>query len=310
MSGRADALTTVSGLAPLARSQQMVCTREQLADLGVTGRHVDNQIRARRWQHVAPHVVVLHNAPLSRPTSMWVALLAAPSNAVLGSWTALEQWGLRGWDRHEIHLVVARGQRWVRHPGVVIHESRRHDADDVTTRHGLNLHSAARAAVDAAAWSRSPRTAAGLVTAVVQQRLSDPHTLSEEVLKAGKVRHHKLLLLTLADVAAGAGSLAEIDFVRMCRTAGLPEPMRQTRRRDARGKWRFLDVEWLLSDGRRLLLEVDGVGHMEQTRWYDDLLRTAELPLDDGQRLIRLPATAARTEPARVIAILRRHLVR
>jgi len=193
--------------------------------------------------------------------------------------------------------------------GVVVHESRRHFPADQALLEGLPVHRIERAAVDAAAWSRSARTAVGLLAAVVQQRLSTPARLAEALETAGKVRHHRVLALALGDISGGSQSLAEIDFVRFCRTHDLPEPDRQARRKDARGRWRYLDVEWRLPAGRVLVVEIDGIGHLEATRWYDDLLRTAELPPDDGRTLIRLPATAVRLDGLRVAAILRAHLV-
>ena len=95
--------------------------------------------------------------------------------------------------------------------------------------------------------------------------------------------------------------------MRFCRDWGLPVPVRQVVRRDSAGRRRYLDVEWRLPDGRRLALEIDGIGHMQVERWYDDLLRAAELMASGGTEgpLIRLPAIACRTEPERVAQILR-----
>ncbi|WP_407316852.1 hypothetical protein UQW22_10465 [Isoptericola halotolerans] len=195
-----------------------------------------------------------------------------------------------------------------RYPWLVVHESRRLCEEHVTTRAGLPVHTIARAAVDAAAWQRSWRTAAGLMAAVVQQRLASTDELFGMLDAVGKVRHRRTMRLALADIAGGADSLAEIDFVRLCRDAGLPEPSRQSVRTDARGRRRFLDVEWRLGGGRRFVVEVDGVGHLERDRWYDDLLRDAEIGADAATVRIRLPAMAARHEPGRVVAIVRRHL--
>lgn len=306
MQGSAIALTSVPGLADLARRQAAVVTRAQLAALGVRAHHVTNQLRARRWQLVTTDVVVLHNGPLDRATMQWVAVLDGGPTAALGSWTVLGLRGLRGWDREEIHLVVPRGVRTTAFPGVVVHESRRHTADDIGRFRGLPVHSVSRAAIDAAAWSRSSRTALGLLSAVVQQGLTTTDLLHDALDVAGAIRHRKLMRLGLADIAGGSDSLAEIDFVRLCRRAGLPEPHRQSRRQDARGRTRFLDVEWKLPDGRRLLVEIDGMGHIDPLRWYDDLMRTAELPTDDSQILIRIPSTAARLEPDRIMAIVGR----
>ncbi len=308
MTGSARFLDDVPGLRELARRQHAVVGRGQLSTLGVTHDHVARQVEARRWRTLGRDVVVLHRGPLVQAARLWTAVLGAPPRAAIGSWTALELHGLHGWSREPVHVVVSRGERAGPAPWVVVHESRRPAHDDIVMVRGLPVHRVERAAVDAAAWQPSWRTASGLVAAVVQQRLSTPHDLLEMLDAVGAVRHRRALRHALADIAGGTDSLAEIDFARLCRRAGLPEPTRQVRRRDARGRWRFLDVEWLLPDGRRLVVEIDGVGHLERERWYDDLLRDAELGADGRTTRIRLPAMAARREPERVLAILRRHL--
>jgi len=111
---------------------------------------------------------VVHHGPLTRAASLWAAVLGAPPTSVVGAWTSLELQGLGGWHRDPIHLVVPRGARPDRHPWLVVHESRRLREEDVVDAGGLPVHSVARAAVDAAAWQRSWRTAAGLMAAVVQ----------------------------------------------------------------------------------------------------------------------------------------------
>ncbi|MEK8226059.1 hypothetical protein NKG05_08230 [Oerskovia sp. M15] len=138
----------------------------------------------------------------------------------------------------------------------------------------------------------------------------DPERLWEQLDRVGKVRFHRLLRASIADIRGGADALSEIDFGKLCREHGFPEPRRQVRRQDGRGRWRFLDTEWDLPGGGRLVVEIDGIGHMEATRWYDDLLRDAELVPNDRTVTIRLPASAARIEPLRVVRILERYLPR
>jgi hypothetical protein len=208
----------------------------------------------------------------------------------------------------QVHLVAARGAAPDRHPWLNVHESRRLRDDQVDRVAGLPVHTVARAAVDAAAWQPSWRTATGLMAAVVQQRLTTTDELFAMLDDVGGVRHRRTMRLALADIVGGADSLAEMDFARLCRRGGLPEPSRQSVRRDVRGRRRFLDVEWLLPGGRRFVVEVDGVGHLERERWYDDLLRDAEIGADARTVRIRLPAMAARHEPDRVLTIVRRHL--
>lgn len=307
VSGRSDVMTRCAGLEELAQRQSHACSRRQLALLGVDARQVQGHLRARRWQLAGPQVLVLHTGPLSEETRLWTAVLNAGPKAALCAWTALAVWGLTGWQRPRVHLVVGRGCDPPALELVCVHESRRHLERDVRVRGGIRLHSVERAALDVAAWSRSPRTACGLLAAVVQQGLSTPTRLLEMSTAVGRVQHLRPIQLALCDIDGGARAMSEIDIARLCRGAGLAEPVRQARRRDAAGRWRYLDVEWRLGGGRRVLLEIDGIGHMEVERWYDDLLRAAEIGAP-GETMLRLPATAARLEPARTLAILRRHL--
>ena len=111
---------------------------------------------------------------------------------------------------------------------VVVHESRRHLADDVVRRTGHPpVHRPARAVVDAAAWGPSDRAAAGVLTAAVQQRLVTPAGVRAELDRAGRVRRAGLVRQLLEDVAGGVEALSELDFALLCRRAGLPEPKRQ-----------------------------------------------------------------------------------
>lgn len=308
MTGSARLYRAVPGLADLVHRQGGVVTRHQLGRLGMTPGHVDQQLCSLRWGALSEQVLVAHRGPLTRATRRWVAVLGAPSTSAIGAWSALEVLGLEGWRREPVHLVVPRGARPDRYPWLVVHESRRLREEDVVEVGGLPVHGVARAAVDAAAWQRSWRTAAGLMAAVVRQRLATTDELLAMLETVGKVRHRKVMRLALADVGGGADSLAEIDFARLCRDGGLPEPSRQAVRTDARGRRRFLDVEWRLPGGRAFVVEIDGVGHMERDRWYDDLLRDAEIGADPRTVRVRLPAMAARFEPVRVLAVVRRHL--
>jgi hypothetical protein len=158
--------------------------------------------------------------------------------------------------------------------------------------------------VDAAVWSASPRRACALVAAGVQQRLTTVERLRRELLKAGAVRHRRLLLGVLDDIAGGAQALSEIDFAGLCRRAGLPAPTRQAVRRDSRGRRRYLDVEWRLPDGRVLVVEVDGGVHLVAAQLWEDQLRQNDLVLQ-GDMVLRYPSFIVRTEPRLVIAQLR-----
>ena len=293
-------------VAETAAQQGGCLSRAQLAALGVPPDRVARQVRAARWQRAGPLVVATATGPLGRRGQQWAAVLAAGPRAALCGLSALEVHGLRGWERPEVAVRVPRG-RAVAGPSWARATSSRRPAR-VVRRGGLPVLAVEDAAVEAVGAARSPATAGGLLAAVVQQRLTTPARVRAAVLAAGPVRHRRELLAVLDDVEGGAQALSEVRLVRLCRAARLPVPAQQVVRLDGAGRRRYLDALWELDDGRRVLLEVDGVGHVEEARWYDDLLRAAEVARA-GEVVLRLPARALRVEPQRVAALLRRHLV-
>jgi hypothetical protein len=164
-----------------------------------------------------------------------------------------------------------------------------------------------RAAIDAACWSARSRHCAGLLAAVVQQRLSTPQRLLSELHAAGRIPRRRLMQLTLQDIAGGAAALSEIDFGRLCRRYGLTVASRQQLRLDAQGRRRYLDGVVTAPGGASVAFEVDGALHLAVRSYWDDMARGNELMIA-GQSLLRFPSLIVRTEPALVADQLRRAL--
>ncbi len=123
------------------------------------------------------------------------------------------------------------------------------------------------------------------------------------------VRRRKLIVDVLGDIAGGAQALSELDFLRLVvRPFGLPEPSRQSARRDRRGRRRWIDAAW---DDRKIGVEIDGAQHTEDRlqRW-DDMERDIDLTLD-GYQTLRFPAWLVRKNPEyvarRILEALRRN---
>jgi hypothetical protein len=125
---------------------------------------------------------------------------------------------------------------------------------------------------------------------------------------APRVRHRSLLLSATRDIAQGAEALSEIDFARLCRRHGLPEPIRQAVRDEPSGRRRYLDSEWKRPDGRRVVAEVDGALHLIARRWWDDQLRQNELMIA-GDLVLRFPSVVMRCEETLVVDQLRRAIL-
>lgn len=144
----------------------------------------------------------------------------------------------------------------------------------------------------------------GILAASVQQRRTTPEQLAEWLDRLAPLPGSRRLRATLIEIAGGADSVAELDVTRMCRAAGLAKPLRQVRRRDSDGRWRYTDCEWRLADGRTLMLEVDGIFHMDVEQWEDDLARQRALAASD-RLTVRCTSREVRDEPDRIAEHLR-----
>lgn len=304
----ADVLDRNRELRLTAQRQAGALTRGQLRASGIDDQGVRGHLRARRWQLVAPDVIVTFTGPLVLATQRWVGVLNAGPGSAACAWTALQCHGLTGWERDAVHVVVNRGATPPPVDGIRLHESRRHGGSDVVERDGLAVHTVARAAIDVAAWSLGDRSAMGVLAAVVQQGLTTPERLSDVLEPLPRIHRRRLIAATIEDLRGGAQALSELDLGRLCARHGLPVPRAQQMRRDDSGRRRYLDAEFVLADSSVRWVEVDGVGHMDPLRWYDDLLRAADLTVSADVPLLRLPAAALRSRDERVVAILKRYL--
>jgi hypothetical protein len=293
-------------LRELAMRQRGVLHRRQLDALELTRGHVSAQLAARRWSSLGHKVVVLQNAPLQRDQLIWLAVLDAEGLVALCSHTALELGGFTplGKESQEIHIVVSRGAKVSKFVGVRVHESRRLRPEDVVQRGGLPCTGVERSAIDAAAWQPFPRFACLMLAAVVQRRLTTTARLEAELLTVGRVRHKAYMRLVLTDIAQGAHSLGELDLATICRRFGLAPPTRQVIRRDAAGRRRYLDAEWLLPSGEIVVLEVDGSHHLDVANWQADMKRERSVVVS-RRWVLRATTLEIRLEAAAIAADLR-----
>lgn len=289
---------------PQLSTQSAVRSRRQLAALGIGRDHIAAQCAAHRWQ-LCGSAVVLHNGVLSRRQRWLAARINGGPHVVLTAFTAAEAFGLRGWERNEIHLLGPVGTQNPRVPGLAIriHRTRRWDS----APRSVAIHLLPAAVLIAAATFDAAHPACGILAATVQQRLTTALALSKALLDAPRIRHRAVLTAAIEDIGQGSQALSEIDFFTLCRRYRLPAPERQTVRREPSGRRRYLDATWRRRDGRLVVAEVDGALHLAVRRWWDDQLRQNELSLADAL-VLRFPSVIVRTEPDQVAAQLRRAL--
>jgi hypothetical protein len=290
----------------LYRQEQVVSLSQ--ARRFLTPKAIRGRVDTGRWQAVARAVYLTHNGPMTRRQRRWIAALGAGTArpAVLAGASALECHGLRGFRSQAMHVLIpARSQDRDAPPGVVVHRTSRLPPADLHPVGEPPRTMPARSLVDAAQWAGSDDQARAIVAAGFQQRLVDADEMAAVLGRMPRAHRRALTRETAADAAGGAHSLPEGAFRRLCHRGGLPKPTSQRRRRDARGRWRYLDIyfeEWGLH------VEIDGGQHMEVRQWWDDMRRQNDLWIP-GDRVLRFPSWAVRHRPGEVIAQIRAALI-
>jgi hypothetical protein len=254
------------------------------------------KIASGHWQRPCPGLVVAQSGPLTQRQQIWVASLWSGPGSALGGLTAARLGGLKGFRNEDEPIFVirpsGRAVRETRPPlRIVVHCSRYLDEADIHPTQRPPRTRIARSLIDAATWRQTDRGAQAILAAGIQQGLALPAHLEAVLERNTRVRRRRLMLATIGDIAGGSRALSELDFLNfVIRPFRLPPPDRQVARCDAYGKRRWLDAVW---EKARLIVEVDGAGHLEVMQYWDDMDRDNDLKLQ-GYTTLRYPAFAVR----------------
>ena len=273
----------------IARGQAGAISRRQLYAAGLTRAEVRANLRARRWQAVGRHVVVVHTGPLLQNTQLWAAQLSGGPRAKLDGASALVAAGLVGFDVDVHRVSVPRGARTFHDALVDVRQTRRWRSDAVSPGAAPPRTRAEGAAVRGALWARSPRQGALLLTMAVQQGIVPADRIATELLRVKKAPRLRMICDVVGDLLGGVRSLAELDFAGQCRRRGLPEPTRQVVRRGLNGRY-YLDVYW---EEWRLVVEIDGIQHSWAPEVVHDALRHNDVTLQSST-VLHLPVLGLR----------------
>jgi hypothetical protein len=283
----------------LAAAQHGMLSQRQLGELEVSRATVRNQLRARRWSRRSSSVLSVTTGPLSWEQQLWRAVLHAGPDSVIGGLTAAKVHGMRHWDREQITVLVGNPLSFHDLPGVTFFRTRR-PIDDMRASSRLPLCRIAPALLLFAGYEHNRRTAHGALAAAVQQRLTTVPELALWLQRFRPLRGAKGFRALLDDLGSGAQSLAEVDLRRACRRFGVAPPRSQHGRRDRSGRRRYTDAEWVLADGRTLVLEVDGAFHDDVLQAADDRARNRKLTTS-RRTVISCTAYELRHDPASVM---------
>lgn len=252
-----------------------VVSRGLLRDVGVSYIDVRCEVGVGRWRLHGLQTVALHTGPLSVEEDRWrVVWEVGESVAALDGVSALQAAGLKHYADSDIHVSVVHRCATKSVPGARVHKVIRRLSDELVGA-GIPRTKPAVAALRGAYWAVSDRQAALILLMTVQQRLATP----EQLLAWSKRLRGRKRRAFIADVIGylsdGVQSLGELDFAKLCRERGLPEPSRQVLIEGSRGRI-YLDVRW---DGHALVVEIDGVQHREGLQVSADNLSRNEVTL-------------------------------
>jgi very-short-patch-repair endonuclease len=281
----------LAALLATAHDQGDVVSRRQVYACGLTRWHVRGQVRARRWSTIGDQAVCLHRAEPSVVGLRWAAVFQGGPRAHLDGATALLASGLERYSDERIRVSVPRGARIRRTPQFDIRQTRRWAAGDVVGT-GIPRARPAVAAVRGALWAVSDRQATLLLTMTAQQGLASAQEIGTELLRIRRDRRRPLLHEVVLDLLDGAGSLGELDVVRLLRGRGLPLPDRQVLRTMGPRRY-YLDLYW---NQWKLVVEIDGIQHAWAENIVADALRQNALSVS-GDTVLRLPLLGLRLAP-------------
>jgi len=277
------------------RAQRGLIADWQSADVGLSRRTLLRST-AQGWEQHGMRVFSDRAGDLTPAQLRMMGVLEAGPKAMLTGCSALIESGWTG-NSADVDVLVprtSRGLRRCRLPWL-----RLHYREVLPCASGLPARApAATAIIDACSWARSAREALLIVTSSAQQGLCTPDRIQRELLLRARTPHRRWMNEALAALLDGAHSTNEADFLRECRRRGLPKPRMQTRRVDAQGGRRRTDAEFLLPDGRLVIVEIDGVGHLSTETWQADITRHNGLTISTGALILRVTGWELRNDPA------------
>lgn len=279
-------------LQQLALAQNGVLAVRTLAAAGFTSQHVDRRVAAGLWQRLSAATLLTHGLTPERGALHWAAALHF-EDALLTGRAALEIEGLPADPTGRIDIVGLRHGRPAPFAGCFVHASRRGVAAIGT---GVPRTTVEVSVLNAMSWSRSDTQATAICVMAIQRGLTQLEALQHVSRSVHGSRTFALARRRLALIPDGAHSTLELDFGRLCARFGLPQPRRQVHRKDTEGRDRYVDAVFAVN-GRQLIVEIDGLQHLDSQVKIDDQLRANSFTLQ-GATVLRVPGLALRTNPA------------
>jgi predicted transcriptional regulator of viral defense system len=271
-----------AAIAELAGRQHGVVSRAQLTRLGIGRRAIERRIQARRLHALHRGVYAVGHLALTREGRWLAAVLASGRGAALSHRSAAALWGIRVAASAfvEVTVPVARRGRG----GIRVHHTVL-PADELTSRDGIPVTTAARTLVDLAAVLTPTRLERAIARAELL-RLSDTTSLAALLLRYPRRSGSAALRRLLAAAAQPDVTRSELEdrFLAFLDTHRLPRPETNVLLH-LPGRTIEVDCLWRR---QRLVVELDGYAAHGTRRAFDvDRARDRALQAA-GLRVLRI----------------------
>lgn len=245
--------------------------------LGITDARIRTELRRERWQRLATGVLLTRPDEPTRSDWINAGMALGGSVAVLSGWDAARLRGLGTVSPPDprVLVLVARGRSRVvgrvqlrpsRRP---VRSSQLSALDDDLP--SVRVAAPARAVCDTAVLYDRIAPVRSMVASAVQRTLCTPEELAAE-LRAAQRNGSRLLRLALADVIAGARSVAEAEAVALLRAGGVRGFVVNAPITGSDGRVRY--VADLLWPPLRAIVEIDSREfHFSEAGWKQTMAR-------------------------------------
>jgi hypothetical protein len=284
----------------LAEGQHGVVARRQLIALGLSPALVRGRVESGYLLPLHRGVFAVGHGRINQRAGWIAAVLASGPGAVLSHGSAAALWSLRG---SRGMPEVTRRAGGAGPPAIRVHQTRVLDASETVVEAGIPVTSIERTVMDMAPRLDNRQIERMLVAADRSRRLrwSRLRRLLERTPRRPGVGRLKRIALNVDPRAADALSPTEVDFLALCREAGLPAP-----HVNVLVEGHLVDFAWL---DKRVLVEADSYSfHADRPSFERDHLTTVELEVA-GYRVHRATAGMLEHTPAAFMGVVGRSLL-
>jgi hypothetical protein len=285
----------------LAERQHGLVARWELLEIGI-GERV-NQVRAEAGLLVPVFrgVFSVGHGRITRKGRWMAAVLASGPRAVLSHGSAMHLWGMRG-SREPVEVLRRAGGPRYRRPGIRIHQTRRLPVDHVTEEAGIPVTTIERTLLDMAGRLGDRRLERAIVAADRSGRLSWAELA--RLVRSGRgkkgIPRLRRIAVEVDPRAADAFSPPEVDFLALCREAGLPLPEVNVLVED-----NLVDFLW---PAAKVVVETDSYAyHGDRVAFENDHEGTVALTVA-GYEVHRATAKMLSRDPTPFLRLVRRSL--